>query len=862
MDIPTALLMRLYERCKPLLQQLVQTLFDHTDDALFELADKAVSNAEQNMFFESMREVRIKRRGIEQALARDAHEGFRCLGLGIEHRISDVPVVEDANSANLALVDHDELEEMVAVDGMIGKAEKEYGHALVALNARIETLTNGHPVTLKSNPIGPAHLCNSFLEATHALELDIKAKLVLFKLFDRHVISGLGSVYDAANALLVEEGVLPRMRRGGRANASGGNYAGGSVSGNGSLASGISGNDVDAEAEQVFQSLQQLLNSARPQPQTVHLQTEQRVGLMAPGLAPALPREALMQLLGSIQQQQINWLTQQQGSIMRGVAPQQFDVLNVLNQLLQKKLPNHAVSIGQVDDDAINLVSMLFQFIIDDRNLAAPIKGLIARLQIPLLKVAMIDKTFFGKGGHPARKLLNEVANASLGWAPNGAVERDPFYNKIEMLVDRIVSDFSGDVSLFQDVLTDFIAFVEMDRRRATLVEQRTIDAEDGRAKSELARATVQTALNEKTAGKELPAPVMQLLNEGWSNVLFLICLKEGTDSESWQLGLRTVDDLLESVSPVVTLVDRARLLRMLPTLLKNLRSGLGKIGFNPFEMNQLFADLEAIHLQRLKREETASLVASEPVALDAVPAPDVEAAAPVAPQQNKAPVQNNTDARSADSRRNSVANAAVINPVAHVVANTVAPIQPRAAQTPAQTSTESRTLDEVLDGREQMNNIQALERELVAQLGDFADLDSEDESDAVLDSTSTDSEIDGLAPEFAAVARAEPLVEDAATQAYKAAVARIDHLQVGGWVELQQDGRQVRCRLAAVIRATGKFIFVNRAGVKVAESHREGLVEDYQAGKLTILDDGRLFDRALESVIGNLREMKGHGIN
>lgn len=854
MESTSAPLARLLERCKPLVQQLVQALFDHADDALFELADKAVNNAEQNMYFESMREVRIKRRGIEQALARDLQEGFRCLGLGIALSPLSSPTADDVNSANLALVDHDELEEMVAVDGMIAKAEKEYGQALVALNARLETLVSEYSITLKTNPMAPARLCNSFLEATNTLELDIKAKLVLFKLFDRHVIKDLGTLYDAANTLLAEEGVLPRMRRGARTTP------------NPAYASN-NATTADAEAEQVFQSLQQLLTQARPQ--HAYLHTEQRAGLMAPGLAPPLPRDALMQLLGSIQQQQIGWLTQQQAAIMRGVAPQQFDVLQVLNQLLQRKLPDHAVSIGQIDDDAINLVSMLFQFIIEDRNLAAPIKGLIARLQIPILKVAMLDKTFFGKGGHPARKLLNEIANASLGWAPSGPVERDPFYNKLEMLIDRIVSNFSGDVLLFQETLTDFIAFVEMDRRRATLVEQRLIDAEDGRAKSEMARVTVQAALDAKIAGQELPAAVTQLLNEGWSNVLFLICLKEGTSSESWQLGLRTVDDLLESVSPVVSLVDRARLLRVLPTLLKNLRSGLSKIGFNPFEMNQLFTDLEQIHLQRLKREETASLVATNEPALTnevvvapvaeitpAVASAAVTSAANVSVGDMAQPIAAEIIAARAENIASAVKPAllATVTTAATFTAsvNTAAPAKSKPAVVESKTSVESRTLDEVLDGREQMNNIEALDRELAAQLGTFDDIDSEE-------SIHTDA----IAEEFAAVASVVPraemaVVEDTSARAEKAAIDRIERLQVGGWVELQQDGHQVRCRLAAVIRATGKFIFVNRAGVKVAENNREGLVHAYKSGALTILDEGRLFDRALESVIGNLREMKG----
>src|SRR5690606_21165610 len=153
----------------------------------------------------------------------------------------------------------------------------------------------------------------------------------------------------------------------------------------------------------------------------------------------------------------------------------------------------------------------------------------------------------------------------------------------------------------------------------------------------------------------------------------------------------------------------------------------------------------------------------------------------------------------------------------------------------------ESRTLDEVLDGREQMNAIENLERELAVQLGAFTDLDH-----AGLDHTGAAAKAaDDLAPEFAAVAPADAVVA-ARPDGERDALTRIDHLQVGGWVELQQDGHPVRCRLAAVIRATGKYIFVNRAGIKVAENNREGLAQLYKTGMLSILDDGRLFDRAL----------------
>ncbi|HAB85132.1 MAG TPA: DUF1631 domain-containing protein, partial [Pseudomonas sp.] len=87
--------------------------------------------------------------------------------------------------------------------------------------------------------------------------------------------------------------------------------------------------------------------------------------------------------------------------------------------------------VGEIDDDVINLVSMLFEFILDDRTLPDSLKALIGRLQIPLLKVAVIDKTFFSRGSHPARRLLNEIASAAMGWGDQDEAQRDSLYQKI-----------------------------------------------------------------------------------------------------------------------------------------------------------------------------------------------------------------------------------------------------------------------------------------------------------------------------------------------------------------------------------------------------------------------------------------------
>ena len=89
-------------------------------------------------------------------------------------------------------------------------------------------------------------------------------------------------------------------------------------------------------------------------------------------------------------------------------------------------------------------------------------------------------------------------------------------------------------------------------------------------------------------------------------------------------------------------------------------------------------------------------------------------------------------------------------------------------------------------------------------------------------------------------------------------ALLRVDALRVGSWVEIQEDAEhKLRCKLAAVIRPTGRYIFVNRTGMKVLEKTRMGLAVEFRRQAVRLLDDALLFDRALESVIGNLRRLR-----
>lgn len=740
--LPVALI-QVRDKAAQQLKQALQALFDNADDTLFQMADRATSNAEQNAFFEAMRDLRLKRKSIERGFLQKVFETFSNLN---QYEIGRAPQLDAVSFESLSLVQNDDLEESVAQDTMVSKVMSRDAMALGHLTTRINTLVS-KKIDDRTNPLGPRALCEAFLDACRSLGVEIKVKLIIFKLFDKYVLTELDQLYAEANQLLITAGVLPELKSAPPARRPQGRAPGTARSAvAGGDAAGVVADMGSEEVQEVFGALQALLSEVRGS------------GLPrreVPADAVPITSNDLMRLLSHLQQH---------------LSAQKVDDIDVrfqLDSLLTRASAKSGRSrvVGQVDDDVINLVSMLFEFILDDRSLPDSLKALIGRLQIPMLKVAVLDKTFFSRGSHPARRLLNEIASAAMGWSEQDDLQRDVLYQRIEQVVLRLLNDFVDDPGIFSDLLSDFLAYTGDERRRSELLEQRTRDAEEGRAKAELARQQVEQALNERLLGRTLPEVVVRLLQEAWSKVMLLTCLKHGAESEEWRATLATMDDLIWSVEPHEAPEARMRLLELVPGLLKSLREGLTSAAFDPFSTSEFFSQLESLHVQafqRFKRPEP------EPVVAD-VAEPD----APIA------------------------ADAALVVDLPELELEA-------AAEAPAM--------------------VEVVEEIILLAPGE------------------------SRAPE-----------PEASLPEGDGALDQVDNLRVGSWVEFQEDeDHKVRCKLAAIMKPTGKYIFVNRTGMKVLEKTRMGLAVEFRRGAIRLLDDALLFDRALESVIGNLRKLKG----
>ncbi|MEQ8497339.1 MAG: DUF1631 family protein, partial [Gammaproteobacteria bacterium] len=290
---------------------------------------------------------------------------------------------------------------------------------------------------------------------------------------------------------------------------------------------------------------------------------------------------------------------------------------NILRELKQTPVLG---AVGQVDSMMIDIVAMLFDSILDDPAIAAPMKSLIGRLQIPVLKVAIIDKSFFARKFHPARQLLNGLADVALGAAEEVSAD-DPLYATVDAIVHRILDEFDDDVRVFKDALGELDAWRASEQHEAASRVEQTLEEMQAQERLRFARQVAGDAVARHLQDPALPVIVREFLDVYWKSFLQLAYIEGGDESAEWTHGVATMDDLVWSLSPRHEPAGRERLKQLLPTLPARLKEGMGRVPIPDAFRDRFMAALVRLHLAAIRG--SAHVGDGVPVgAVDAAPAP------------------------------------------------------------------------------------------------------------------------------------------------------------------------------------------------------------------------------------------------
>lgn len=579
------------------LTELLQRLFAVIDDELFKRSDKSESVAQQSLYFGAMRQIRVESTSLQSnfhlQIARGYDEFWK--------RKSQSSFSEPSAGAQLtdgqgfSLLENEALEEEIAISAMIEKGNNLFQNQLYGLNKRMAFLLERDELNFDDNPLSPHILCKAFAEALKSLSSDMTVKLLVYKLFDQVVLSSLGRLYHELNAFLVNEGILPTLARTGRRTpiSGAGAYPGSEMHG---------GADDDTLENQqayieVFQGMQRLLDGWRSQ-MGFPLTSDGFLG------GPLLETDDVLSAL--------NVMQSPAGPII--AAPMGTDGLKayVTDQLL-KLQPDESRSLARPEEDIIDMVALIFDFILEDRNLPDPIKGLIARLQIPVVKVAIIEKSFFGRKNHPVRLLLNALAQAGIGLDVTEGVTETPIFKKIESVVTRILDEFDQNVGLFSELLDEFMGFMDKETQRSRIAEERTRQVTQSKEQLHLAKRKIAYEIASRLEDKSTPAAVRSFLFNIWKDVLVLAYLRRDKQPGDWESALEVVDKLIWSVSPPTDPTERKAILQAIPRLLKAIRAGLESISLDPQSVATALKELEACHVARLSKSGPEGAAAGEP---------------------------------------------------------------------------------------------------------------------------------------------------------------------------------------------------------------------------------------------------------
>ncbi|MDZ7655722.1 MAG: DUF1631 domain-containing protein [Sulfurimicrobium sp.] len=618
-----------------LAQALSQTMGKAVDD-LFELSEQVSNYEMRNLYMEAMTVAREQRgiieAGFRQAFIQDFNQEAR--------REKRSQQEFSLDTSELSLVEPDDLEESLASINISNSIHGDCAEELFGVEKRVGMLLHDPELLQSNNPLGPEVIANAFMKSMKALDCQVKVKLLLVNMFTKHMPRQVKGIYQDINQFLVDKGVLAKIRVGMKKQTAA------SVADEPAAASTETTAPSRSGDGGLFAALQQLLTRGFGGAGAAGAPG----GGTGAGASPAMIMEGGTPQAGLPAQSLavVNSLTQLQQGQLAGVggaldaASLSNGQINVLREIKSSPV---ASAMGHVDAMTLDIVAMLFDYILDDRRIPDAMKALIGRLQIPVLKVAMLDKTFFSQKSHPARKLLDRLAEVSIGWDETEG-HQCGLYKTVDGLIQRIMNEFDDKVGIFAEVLENLENYLSEEKKRTDELTGLSAQVVHHREQAEISRIMAHDEVRRRIHTPHLPEVIRSFLAGCWESVLAAAYTKAGEDGASWNRAIATMDELVWSVEPKRVPEDRKKLVALLPGLLKHLQDGMVQAGLPDTERDQFFARLVNCHavvvkagLHAIEQEDTlqaeiverdiAAEEAAEKARLEAEPADFAEIAVP-----------------------------------------------------------------------------------------------------------------------------------------------------------------------------------------------------------------------------------------
>jgi len=256
-----------------------------------------------------------------------------------------------------------------------------------------------------------------------------------------------------------------------------------------------------------------------------------------------------------------------------------LDEVRVRSQALKQELKQAAET--QAERATIEVVALLFQSILTDERLPASVRVWFARLQMPVLRVAVSEPDFFAETDHPARQLIDRMGACVMGFSASSSGEDvgEALDREIKRVVQVVEAYPDTGRRVFQTVLTEFEKFLGHYFAQENSVSRKGVSlAQQVEQRETLA---IQYTIELRKMLSEVPVQdgVREFLFHVWADVLAVAAVRSGPQSDATKAMKRAAADLIWSAGAKVSREERAAVIQRLPALLKALRGGMADAG-------------------------------------------------------------------------------------------------------------------------------------------------------------------------------------------------------------------------------------------------------------------------------------------
>jgi len=268
----------------------------------------------------------------------------------------------------------------------------------------------------------------------------------------------------------------------------------------------------------------------------------------------------------------------------------------LLNSMAKMGNTSMSMSLNAIDGRTIDFVEMLFSAFLRDDNISVAMKSLLLELQIPLIKVAMLDPQFFQNDKHPARNVLDTLAHVGIGIEDN----ENTLFKTMQLIVEQLQNTFDQNLSSFNTALTALNRLMAIEKDKTGQQEEETQKA----IFKEHARQIVLTELQKHTYKKVIQKDLKPLILKQWSALMFQRYIKYGKESSQWNEIVTLLKHLIYSLQPIKSQEQWTLLNNESYILINDIEAQLNTTKLSPGSIDASITALRKIHERLIKTSE------------------------------------------------------------------------------------------------------------------------------------------------------------------------------------------------------------------------------------------------------------------